>query len=313
MDNAIRIDIGCGDKCKEGFLGVDIRKFPGVEYVCNAWELDKHLEPSSVSEITSRHFFEHLTFSQADKTLDVFYKILKPGGIVNIIVPDMEYHCNQLLNSNIQEPSDTFPSVSGVQHAICSFYGWQNESNQGNTWDIHKSGYNFELLKMKLETFGFASVQRIEDTGFNLNVKALKTENSSATSYFFNNFFLRGYEKSLLELDVVKNRINSFKSDNKNKKILFYGAGSCAETIIRMADFSEMDVIGFVDSDINKSGSMLSGYKIYHLNDIKQLNPDILLITILDSYPSRIEQQVCEFVKENNLDIEVKQIYKSSV
>ena len=77
-ESMMKLEFGCGETPrKPDFLGVDVRSFPNIKYVCNAWEIDQHVEENTVDEIFSRHFFEHLTFQQADLTLASWYKILK--------------------------------------------------------------------------------------------------------------------------------------------------------------------------------------------------------------------------------------------
>lgn len=165
-----KLDFGCGRKKPlPGFVGADIRPFPWVKYVCNAWEIDKHVPPDSISEIYSRHFFEHLTFAQADLTLQAWDRILIPGGMLQIIVPDIEYHIKQFLTPNSLTPSETNPKWTVLEHALAGFWGWQNEGEE-KFWDVHKSGYDFRCLEMKLLQHGFSDIRRIDDKPWNLNV-----------------------------------------------------------------------------------------------------------------------------------------------
>ena len=86
----MKIEFGCGPKQTPGFVGCDVRDFPGVKYVCNAWRIIEFVKPESVEEIRSRHFLEHLTPYHADLTLMAWYKILKPSGKIVTEVPDLE-------------------------------------------------------------------------------------------------------------------------------------------------------------------------------------------------------------------------------
>lgn len=168
----LRLDFGCGENPREGFVGVDLRDLPSVKYVCAAWEIDKHVE-AVVTEIYSRHFIEHLTFSQLDLTLRAWKKILVPGGKVQIIVPDMRYHIGQFLDTESSRPSKANPEWTVLEHAIAGFWGWQREGDE-KMWDVHKSGYDFRLINMKLAEHGFCDIHRVEDEEYNLNVKCLK-------------------------------------------------------------------------------------------------------------------------------------------
>ena len=137
----MNIEFGCGaNPTYSDFKTCDIRNLPGVDFVCPAWDIDKHVEANSVSTIFSRHFFEHLTFVQGETVLQVWHNILKPGGRIDMILPNMTYHVNQWI------------SGKNMEHAKAGFWGWQREG-ETETWDIHKSGYNkdslFELVLKK--------------------------------------------------------------------------------------------------------------------------------------------------------------------
>ena len=169
-----KLEFGCGEaKPKHGFAGVDIRKFPNVRYVCNAWEIERYVANNTIKEIYSRHFFEHLTFSQADLTLKAWKNILVSGGIIQMVVPDIEYHIQQFLNPNPLTSSETNPNWTVLQHAIAGFWGWQREG-ETKLWDVHKSGYDFRLLKMKFLEHEFEKIERLEDQPWNLNVRCKK-------------------------------------------------------------------------------------------------------------------------------------------
>ncbi|HHT49394.1 MAG TPA: methyltransferase domain-containing protein [Firmicutes bacterium] len=101
-----KLEFGCGEKLREGYIGVDIRPLPNVKYVCNAWEIVDYVQPESVDAIYSRHFLEHLTYAQLEMTLYSWRRILKPNGTLHIIVPDINYHMRQILYDNYHEIID---------------------------------------------------------------------------------------------------------------------------------------------------------------------------------------------------------------
>jgi predicted SAM-dependent methyltransferase len=70
-----RIYVGCGEDRREVFLHCDIRPLPGVDIVCNAWELSQHTQ--GVDEIYSRHMLEHLTNNEVLATLSDWFHSLK--------------------------------------------------------------------------------------------------------------------------------------------------------------------------------------------------------------------------------------------
>lgn len=169
----MKIEFGCGDKLNPGFVGCDVRALPGVKYVCNAWEIADFVEPNSVERVHSRHFFEHLTFYDGSRTLKAWYNILKPDGMLSIIVPDMLFHINQWLNTNRANVSNT-NGMTDEEWAMAGFWGWQNEAEEQEIWDVHKSGYDYPLLKKTLEKHGFKDVRRVDDLPKNLIVECFK-------------------------------------------------------------------------------------------------------------------------------------------
>ena len=172
---SLNIEFGCGDTINKGFVGCDVRDFPHVKYVCNAWEIMDHgVESGSVHCIHSRHFLEHLTFYQANQTLKVWYDILDYGGRLSIVVPDMIFHIKQWLTLDRKELFNEAGTMSLEEWARLGFWGHQRETEDGAIWDIHKSGYDFELLYDKLVEHGFKGIIRRDSLPKNLHVEATK-------------------------------------------------------------------------------------------------------------------------------------------
>jgi len=145
----MKIEFGCGETpSKSGFKTCDIRNLSGVDFVCPAWDIDKHVDHKSVDEIFSRHFFEHLTFIQGELVLEKWHDILKPNGKLEIMLPNMTYHINQWITR------------SNMEHAIAGFWGWQREGDT-ELWDVHKSGYDFLLLENLLTKKGFKDIKSL--------------------------------------------------------------------------------------------------------------------------------------------------------
>lgn len=172
----MKIEFGCGSKPTDGFLGCDIRALPNVNFVCNAWEIVDYVDPNTVEEIKSRHFLEHLTPLQADKTLMAWHIVLELGGRIVTEVPDLEYHCRQFLDKkNRRHQSELNGPKTHIQHAMAGFYGWQHEINEGEMWDLHKWGYDYDLLAALLKRHDFRDIKRIKTRKrWNLVVEAYK-------------------------------------------------------------------------------------------------------------------------------------------
>ena len=83
----LRLDLGCGpNKVDPSWTGADIRKFPGVDVVC---DLRKRWpwENNSVAQAYSSHFIEHLEAMDRVWFINELYRVLKPGAQATLIAP----------------------------------------------------------------------------------------------------------------------------------------------------------------------------------------------------------------------------------
>lgn len=86
QQQATRLDLGCGPKKKEGFVGVDSIKFEGVDVVADLRKPWKWKD-STVDEVHCSHFLEHLTGVERVTFFNELYRVLKKDGKATIIVP----------------------------------------------------------------------------------------------------------------------------------------------------------------------------------------------------------------------------------
>jgi len=84
-NNAIRLDVGCGETKTPGFIGIDKRKMPGVDIVLNLDNEHLPFDDSTVDEIYTSHSLEHL--SDFEEVMLEFSRVLKPHGKLTVIVP----------------------------------------------------------------------------------------------------------------------------------------------------------------------------------------------------------------------------------
>lgn len=167
----MKIEFGCGENPQyEGWKTCDVRELPNIDYVCNAWDIDKHVKPETVDEITSRHFLEHLTFKQAEVYVAACYKILKPGGSFEFIIPNFMWHVRQWLS---EDNAMGFNVDDPFQRGMDGLWGKQR-GELDELWDTHKSGYkDWQALKLCADA-GFEDVRLVETQVKNIHVRAVK-------------------------------------------------------------------------------------------------------------------------------------------
>lgn len=82
----MKLDLGAGINKKEGFIGVDVRAFPGVDVVADLtkpWPW----QDETVDEVHCSHMVEHLTAKERIFFVNELYRVLKPKGSAAIICP----------------------------------------------------------------------------------------------------------------------------------------------------------------------------------------------------------------------------------
>lgn len=101
----IRLDLGCGKKPMEGFIGVDSIDF-GQPHVLDLRFTPWPWQNDSVDEVRSSHFVEHLTGAERISFFNELYRIMKPGGIAEIITPNWSHA------SAYGDPTHQWPPLS---------------------------------------------------------------------------------------------------------------------------------------------------------------------------------------------------------
>jgi hypothetical protein len=103
----IKLDIGCGPRKQEGFTGVDIQVFPGVDVVHDVRITPWPWEDSSVDEVFSSHFLEHLSGEERIGFFNELHRVMKPQAKAVIITPDWSHACAY------GDPTHKWPPLSG--------------------------------------------------------------------------------------------------------------------------------------------------------------------------------------------------------
>ena len=102
----IKLDLGCGKNKQQGFHGVDVLKFDGVDTILDlrqAWPW----KDGSVEQAYSSHFIEHLTQDERVHFFNELYRVLIPGGQANLIFPSWSSE------RAYGDPTHKWPPVTG--------------------------------------------------------------------------------------------------------------------------------------------------------------------------------------------------------
>lgn len=83
-----KINIGSGRDVREDYVNVDHRALAGVDVVADV--LDLPFKSGSLDEVLASHVAEHFTQRNFSKILAYWYSLLKKGGSVRLIVPNID-------------------------------------------------------------------------------------------------------------------------------------------------------------------------------------------------------------------------------
>lgn len=83
----ILLDLGCGTNKRPGYTGIDISKYDGVDIVQDLRFTPLPYGKETVDGVYTSHFLEHLTFEENLYLFNEVYRVMKPYGIFEIVVP----------------------------------------------------------------------------------------------------------------------------------------------------------------------------------------------------------------------------------
>ena len=148
----IKLDLGGGHrKGTNGWITVDTAR------ECDLyWDLRDGVpfDDNSVDAVYSSHLFEHLTFDEGQALMAEAKRVLKPGGIFSVVVPNARLYIEGYL---------------GQREIPSEFYGWAPAFNNTTAIDAvnyvaymageHKYLFDQENLLFRLELAGFTDVR----------------------------------------------------------------------------------------------------------------------------------------------------------
>lgn len=150
-----KLEIGAGDsRLGPEWETSDIR--PGVADFClAAWELEFEFDLDAFDALYASMVLEHIPRNMQAGTLRSWYQVLKPNGVLEIIVPDMEDIAYLIINGKDEE---------GIRRA----FGEQDYAENTHVW-----GFTSKTLRKALLEAGFKiiSIEKIHGT---LNAKVSK-------------------------------------------------------------------------------------------------------------------------------------------
>ena len=165
---AIRLDLGGGNWSRDGWLTIDIDLASDL-----FWDLRRGIPfpDNSVDVVYSSHFFEHLTYKDGQAVLQETYRVLKPGGMVSVCVPDARMYIDAYLGHHQLDPNREY-----WEPAFISSQGIDLLNYVAYMADEHKCMFDQAGLIDRLSRVGFIGARaRAFDAELDLEGRAFES------------------------------------------------------------------------------------------------------------------------------------------
>jgi SAM-dependent methyltransferase len=150
----MKLNIGCGKQTWEDFFCVDAVRHPKASRapdLLHAFHFNKEtltnplpIDSELATELHSYHFLEHVYSWEAPALLQEFKRLLRPGGLLVLELPNIELAAKNLL------------AGLGDQMSMWPLWG---DPKTMDPYMIHRWGYTPKTLKVLLASIGFVEIK----------------------------------------------------------------------------------------------------------------------------------------------------------
>jgi predicted SAM-dependent methyltransferase len=141
-DGEVLLNLGSGYVTHPSFINIDALPARHIHYIQNVDNL-RPFADQSVDLIYVSHCLEHISYHRVDEVLAEWYRVLKPGGVLRLGVPDFDALLS-VYNATGQDIESILPVLYG-----------------GQDYDLnaHYSMFTLRSLTARLKRVGFSAVR----------------------------------------------------------------------------------------------------------------------------------------------------------
>lgn len=153
------LDAGCGQNINGENINLAYEWQPGIDICCDLTK-GLPLADNYVSGIFTEHCIEHIPFADAPFVFDHFYRVMKPGSRIRIIVPDLDIYVDRYVQA--RGTSDLSMPYASDDVREGGLYSPAMSVNRIFNAHGHKFIYDFSTMKLILEEAGFVEIKKFQ-------------------------------------------------------------------------------------------------------------------------------------------------------
>lgn len=165
MSKSVRyLEIGPGENHIQGFETLNIIPGPNIDYVGDA---TKRLpfKDNTFDLIYCSHILEHVPWYQTEATLREWVRVIRPGGRLEVWVPDAYKICNVLIAAENNQ-IETIPDNWNVGNPSNNPYVWVSGrlfwGANPNYPSWHKSLFSLNYLTLLFGSISLTNIRKLE-------------------------------------------------------------------------------------------------------------------------------------------------------
>lgn len=151
----LKLNVGCGKRVLDGWYNIDVVRAPDAprdpELLCDI-TAGIALPDGCAAVVQAVHLFEHFYRWDAERVLDDWCRLLKPGGLLVLELPDLIKCCQNYIDGRMRGGKDP------DQLARWGIYG---DPRTRDPFMNHRWGYSPEELMVMLQRHGFRDTKSL--------------------------------------------------------------------------------------------------------------------------------------------------------
>jgi len=149
MGSPVKLNIGCGGRKLPGYIGVDaVAERTAADIVATAENIP--LPDECAEEIIALHLWEHFYKWQCDDVIKEWRRLLKPGGMLVLELPNLIKCCQNVIDGKF---------VAGKHPDQLGMWGLYGDPRDNDSFMAHRWAWSPQYLTEFLKAKGFIKIR----------------------------------------------------------------------------------------------------------------------------------------------------------